>query len=199
MPTLTDAEIYQSVVLAGFPADAQITAIAVALAESGGNSDATNTNADGSTDYGLFQINSVHADLLRGKDWKNPVTNAMMALAVSSNGTNWHPWVAYDSGAWTVYIARARAAAHAKPGLKAHEGSGNGPIGGAVGGVVNGWEAIGNFFSILLDGRTWVRIAYVVVGFVVILVALSLLTEVDNKIAKAGIELAVFRKVGMKK
>lgn len=67
---------------AGFPAEQQVTAVAVAGAESGYDPTATHLNADGSTDFGLWQINSVHHDLLTQGDWRDPAANARMALAV---------------------------------------------------------------------------------------------------------------------
>ena len=54
---------------AGFPAEQVITAVAIAGAESGYDPAATHLNSDGSTDYGLWQINSIHTVLLTQGDW----------------------------------------------------------------------------------------------------------------------------------
>ena len=45
---------------AGFKGDSLVIAVAVALAESSGKSDAMNYNTDGSYDVGMWQINTVH-------------------------------------------------------------------------------------------------------------------------------------------
>lgn len=72
-----------------------ITAIAVSLAESGGDSSAISP----SHDYGLWQINEanfaalgVSLDTIR-----DPATNARCAIRMSGNGTNWAAWCT----AWT--------------------------------------------------------------------------------------------------
>lgn len=70
-------------------------AAAVAMAESGGNSNSFNSNGNGSTDRGLWQINSVHGSL----STFDPIANARAAVQISSNGTNWRPWcVAWSNG-----------------------------------------------------------------------------------------------------
>lgn len=46
---------------AGFSGDDAVIAVAIAGMESGFRTDATNTNTDSSTDYGLWQINSSHS------------------------------------------------------------------------------------------------------------------------------------------
>jgi len=75
-------------------------AAAVAQAESGGNPGASNKNSDGSIDRGLWQINSVHGSL----SVFDPAANARAAIKISSNGTNWSPWVTYNTGAYRKYL-----------------------------------------------------------------------------------------------
>ena len=104
---LSPVEIGQAAVAAGFPADQIPMAVAVALAESGGRPDATNKNRNGSTDYGLWQINSIHGGLLREGSWANPADNAKMAYKVwSQAGKSWRPWVAFKTGAAGAIMAR---------------------------------------------------------------------------------------------
>ena len=76
-------------------------AAAVAIAESGGKSDATNTNTNGSVDRGLWQINSVHG----GQSTFDPIANAKAAVKISSNGKNWSPWVTFNTGAYKKYLS----------------------------------------------------------------------------------------------
>ena len=50
---VTPQQIAGYAIAAGFPPDQIATAVAVALAESGGETTATNKNSNGSIDYGL--------------------------------------------------------------------------------------------------------------------------------------------------
>src|SRR5229473_3757854 len=67
----------------------------VARAESAGREYATNSNTDGSTDIGYWQINnSAHP----GMAVFDPIGNAKSAIRISGNGTDWHLWVTYEKG-----------------------------------------------------------------------------------------------------
>lgn len=80
---------------AGGSAQTAAMAAVVALAESGGNPNATNSNGDGSMDRGLWQINSVHGPL----STTDPMANARAAISISAGGSNWRPWcVAWSDG-----------------------------------------------------------------------------------------------------
>jgi len=89
----------------GNPAAADIAA-AIALAESGGDSTASNTNSDGSIDRGFWQINSVHGAL----STFDITGNVKAAIQVSNNGKNWSPWVTYVSGAFRKFLSPTTAA-----------------------------------------------------------------------------------------
>lgn len=65
----------------------------IAMAESGGNSNAISPTAD----YGLWQINASNGSLAT----LNPLQNAQSAVALSGNGANWNPWTTYTSGAYS--------------------------------------------------------------------------------------------------
>lgn len=67
-----------------------VMAVAVAFAESGGNADAQSP----SSDYGLWQINSIwfgHWNLNSG-NWNQPGINADAAIQISGNGSNFAAW-----------------------------------------------------------------------------------------------------------
>lgn len=70
--------------------NARVIAVSVSLAESGGDSVAVSP----SSDYGLWQINSIHFGSvgIDAHNWNNVDVNARAAIAISSNGTNWGPW-----------------------------------------------------------------------------------------------------------
>lgn len=78
------------------------TMAAIAMAESSGNTQAIDHDANGSTDYGLWQINSVHGynpTLLLS----NPLYNAKAAVAVY-NSSGLGAWTTYTSGAYEKYL-----------------------------------------------------------------------------------------------
>ena len=93
-----------------FPADQVAMATAVAGAESSWNPTAVNKAARGN--YGLWQINSVHNNLLDAKNWRTPADNAWMAFQVwdAADGTkgngrgSWKPWSVYNSGSYKAYL-----------------------------------------------------------------------------------------------
>lgn len=92
----------------GFAGNSLQIAVAVALAESSGVIDATHLNLDGSIDYGLWQINSVHvASGFSPVNAFDPVYNASWAWRISSGGTDWTPWTTYNSGAYLQYFGTA--------------------------------------------------------------------------------------------
>jgi len=83
----------------GNPQSAAVAA-AVAMAESGGNSQATDNDSNGSVDRGLWQINSIHG----AQSTYDVMGNARAAVAISNNGSNWSPWVTYNTGAYRKYL-----------------------------------------------------------------------------------------------
>jgi hypothetical protein len=93
------------------------TAVAVALAESGGDAykDNKGLNVDGSTDWGMWQINDrAHPNLAGWDNWYDATTNARMAKQVyddrARTGRNgWSAWSAYTSGAYKTHIPAAQA------------------------------------------------------------------------------------------
>lgn len=100
MAVINASQIASYAYSAGFRGNALTMAIAIALAESGGNTTATNHNTNGSTDYGLWQINSSHSQYNPTLLLSNPAYNAQAAFQLSSNGSNWRPWcTAYSDGA----------------------------------------------------------------------------------------------------
>lgn len=185
---LSDNEIAGAVRDAGFPRYSWTVAVAVALAESSGNPTATNHNTNGSTDYGLFQINSVHSDLLSKHNWQDPTDNARMALAISAHGNNWTPWTTFNNGRYRMYLPRAKAAT-GEPATP----SGGGTDGTSPGVVTAGFPGIGgvgDFFSLLKNPETWKRLSWLIAGGFLILLAVSRMTSIDNQVlggvVKAG-------------
>jgi Lysozyme like domain len=101
---------------AGFSGDPLVTAIAVAMAESSCDPDATNTNGptagcpNGSVDRGLWQINSCYHSEVSAACAFDPQCNADAAYRISSGGSDWTQWSTYNSGAYRQYLDDAAAA-----------------------------------------------------------------------------------------
>ena len=68
----------------------------IARAESGGRQYATDNDGNGTVDRGYWQVNSIHGAL----STYDPAGNARAAVELSGDGTNWSPWVTYQTGAY---------------------------------------------------------------------------------------------------
>jgi hypothetical protein len=69
----------------------------IAMAESGGNQYATHDDSDGSVDEGFWQVNTVNGAYAT----YSALGNAESAVALSHDGTDWEPWVTYQTGAYS--------------------------------------------------------------------------------------------------
>ena len=98
----------------GFHGHGLDTAVAVAMAESGGHPMSHNPDVStGDNSYGLFQINMLGAlgpsrrqefGLTSNNQLYDPLTNARIAFKMSDGGTNWTPWSTYKTGAYQRYL-----------------------------------------------------------------------------------------------
>lgn len=121
MSTLSPEQIAEHAHAAGFRGRDLSTAVAVALAESGGRTHAHNSTPPDDS-YGLWQVNMLGAlgperrrqfGLDADRDLFDPATNAAAAYAISGRGESFRPWTAYTSGRHERYLDRARRAAAA--------------------------------------------------------------------------------------
>lgn len=96
----------------GYDWDVRV-AYAVCMAESGGNPTIDNAglNRDGTVDYGLMQINSIHADMVGGdlESLRNPEVNMRVAYslyqgAMRRDQPGFQPWSAYNNGKYLNYL-----------------------------------------------------------------------------------------------
>jgi len=110
----------------GFKGAAVGIAVAIALAESGGDSSATHPNSNGSVDYGLWQINSIHTEYNYARLISDVTYNATAAFQLSSGGTNWTPWRTYQTGAYKQYLGSVGGGGTSAPTSKAIKGTSNG-------------------------------------------------------------------------
>lgn len=77
---------------------------AIALAESGGYSQAKHTNTNGTVDQGLWQINSSNSKLYKGHNIFDVQENAHVAKRLAAGGKGLNNWTTYTSGAYKKYL-----------------------------------------------------------------------------------------------
>lgn len=110
MSTLTGPQIAKLIVDSGWFKASDVTQVdtltAIALAESGGKTDAISPTRD----YGLFQINkAAHPDLFLLYRWEDPAQNVLMARKVyQAAGNSLTPWSTFKSGAYRQYLGQSR-------------------------------------------------------------------------------------------
>lgn len=118
MAHLSDLQLARVAKSAGFQGEGLVDAIAVALAESDGVTDAVNTtgNHPPSRDRGLWQINDYWHPEVTDAEAFDAARNASAAYGISSRGTKWTQWATWNSGSYRQFLARARAAVAALGG-----------------------------------------------------------------------------------
>ena len=115
--TLNKKQVLAVCFLVGFRHHRLIKAAATAGAESAWDYTSSYYNTNGSIDRGLFQINTVHADL-DDHDAYLPIPNARYAFRLSHEGQNFSPWYAYGGARYFLYYAICAASyAASKAGL----------------------------------------------------------------------------------
>lgn len=193
--TLEDEEIANVVQQAGFSSTRRhrniredVTAIAVVLAESGGDPTAHNdTPPDDS--YGLFQIN-MYGDLRDERAQRynldslanlyEPRKNAEVAYDIFQRAGSFRPWSVYTSGSYLRFIPRAQAAAD-------NPSEGIPTLGDTASRNVPGASALADISSLaefVTNEDNWRRVALFVGGGALIIVGLVLaLTGQARRIA----------------
>lgn len=158
MAVLSDKDIATAAGSGGFRDKDLEIAVAVALAESGGNPEAYNTIGAGH--YGLWQISKLHQSLFKKYAWKRPSDNAKMAYEVwKSQG--WSAWTTYTNNKYKMFSARAK---------NAVESFGASPIDSATGNLkeqIPGYAALEdlqNLIDFSSDKTNWIRVGYFLGG-----------------------------------
>lgn len=192
---------------AGFRGSALTTAVAVAMAESGGDPAALNTSDPG-TSRGLMQINLGAHPNYAGSNLFDPQTNFNAAYAVyHAAGNSFRPWSTFTNG---TYAANLNIAQNAVSGLNTTDlvNSGQSSICDAPvvipipfcppnspGGTANSQGGPGNaissaqdFFTNFGDWLNPLRLVELIGGMALIGIGLLLLIVPD--VAKAGIKAA---------
>jgi hypothetical protein len=173
-------ELVASVGLSGEPAR---IAVAVALAESSGRTDAI---GDGGASIGLWQIHMPSHPRFTKGELLTPGGNARAMMAVSGGGANWRPWTMYRNGTYKQYLDPA--------------GSLSGPVISGIGEVVDtaqdaakatsgALRILGDAIGTLTDPAWWKRLGVGAAGILLLLVAgvfliRSLVVDTVGKIAR---------------
>lgn len=195
MAKLPPEEIARLALSAGVPRDQAAKAVAIALAESGGDPYAHNGDAPDNS-YGLWQINMYgnmgparrkQFGIANNADLYTPAVNARAMYEISGGGRNWNPWTTYTRGTWMTYSVVAGAAVEKATGIDR-------------GIDIPGVTQLGNIkkaVDTLTNPGTWIVLGVMGLGFVLILIALAKMTG-DNKLSattKAIVGAVVTRKV----
>lgn len=205
MATLSPGQLASYAKGAGFTGTDVAVAVAVALAESGGRTDAVGDKSIGGS-YGLWQIYSKAHPWITSQNWSDPAVNARAAKRVFDEaGGSWRPWSTFKNGSAATYQNTGTMAA-AQVGFvipnvpnlrdlfggKGSDGGGDG--GGWLDGIPDpgdaldaGKETAKGVLTIadaveksarwLADRDNWVRMLYVAGGAVVIVVAARMLVN----------------------
>jgi|1185.fasta_scaffold06180_3 hypothetical protein len=185
---ISDSQIAAFAKQAGVKGDNLAIAVAVALAESGGDTESHNPIPPDDS-YGLWQINFFGGLARERKAWfgvtnlfalYDPALNAKYMYRLSNGGTNWTAWTTYTSGKYRVYLARGKVAAQ-----NAGEPVGQYPFtpdNPNTSALTNLGKAIGT----LSDPEMWTRIAMFLIGFMLSLYAFMKMTGASGQIATAA-------------
>jgi hypothetical protein len=151
---------------------------AIALAESGGKVDAQHTNSDGSIDYGLLQVNSVH-----GYD-PNCLLKAECNIDKAHEvwlSQGYGAWTTYNTGAWKLFRNKDT---NIQSGM---QGKASAAV-GAGKDVVNKISSVGDLISWVTDPSTWARVGKGVMGSTLIILGVGgIVLIVANKAASSPV------------
>lgn len=185
--TYTANQIADVAIKAGFPRDQVPTAIAVALAESGGKLNAFN-NRPPDLSYGLWQIN-MYGPLgePRRRQFGINSNEALFGSQINANaakkvwdGQGWGGWSTYKDGKYRAFMVVAVLAAQNPTGT-ADVTPGEGDVITEIGGKIP--DAIRDFVLFILKslGPFFLRTAGFVGGGILVIVAIVLYVRSQNK------------------
>lgn len=188
MATLSRAELQRLVTAAGFTGKDADIAVAVALAESGGNPRAHNSTPPDDS-YGLFQINMLGAlgpdrrkrfGLSSNADLFDPATNARVAYSIFK-ASGWSPWTTYTRGTYKKHMTGDTGAETEAPSTVSAPVQDGGLFG--IGAAVNsfGETFMKGFASV---GAVIVAVVLLILGIVILLRSQVTSIVPGGKIAK---------------
>lgn len=199
MATLDAKTIAGVATNAGFSGEDLVVAVAIAFAESSGNTHAHNGNAGtGDNSYGLWQINMLGSmgparrrqfDISKNEDLYQPNTNASAAYKLYKSRGSFKDWSTYNNGSYKTHLNKARKGAKDNNGaavamgtVEGGTGTGTGfSIGGLdvgipgipdIGGAITGaFNAFGrNLFKLGMNaGGLIVAAIFLIIGMVILM------------------------------
>jgi len=194
--TLSAKQIAQVAATAGFnkSEDMLTKAVAVALAESGGETTAVSSTG---CCHGLWQIN-VEVHPYTKTQMQDPAQNAAAAFSISKQGTNWNPWSAYTNASYLLHMPTAK---DAVKGLTVTPGQGffpeNSPAGEVEDALSEGYD---QFMEPINATREWIsdrnnifRILKVLAGVVMIAAGVVLVAKPLAESAVGGVAGSVVK------
>lgn len=180
------AEIAQAAYAAGIRDVTDLgRAVAVALAESGGNPRAHNPVPPDDS-YGLWQINMIGSlgparrqqfGISSNADLFDPATNAKAMVAISGGGKNWKPWTTYGGMRYLAFLPVANGAAAGVAGGNAVSDAAGGAVDAVTEPIQVGVGAVVKAGEWLSDRNNWFRIGKVAVGAALVVSGLSAITR----------------------
>lgn len=146
-------------------------AVAIALAESGGDELAEGPEIEHGTAKGLWQIYPADESMFDPKANATAAYNKYVAA-----GKRFTPWSTYNSRAYLVKLPAAEIAVKATHRDRpAFTGGGTGFVHDVIAFTGNIGHDVAAFFAWITSGQTWIRLGEVVGGAILLLVALWLL------------------------
>lgn len=193
---LADSAIAGYAQAAGLSGQNVAIAVAIAIAESGGNPNAHNAVPPDDS-YGLWQINMLGSlgpqrrsalGISSNTQLYDPSINARAMAMISSGGSNWKPWTTYTRGTYQLFMSRGQAAA-GNP--SAAPGGAAGLPGATPVGLGVSLTSVNKAIDYLTDPATYIRASMLIGGVAFLLFGLSKMVGADPvKLAK----LAVLKK-----
>lgn len=105
MTQLSRNQLYRYAQQAGFTGFGLDIIVAIAQAESGGNTQATNCNNPGGTcDRGVLQINNYWHSEVNNACAYDPGCAFKQAYRISQNGTNFTPWSTFTNNNYKTFL-----------------------------------------------------------------------------------------------
>lgn len=188
---LSDGQIAALAAAQGLSGRALVVAVAVALAESDGDASINGPNVTTNWGNGNFRTHAVGLwQILLGPGrpnevaLRNPTTNAQWMKKLSSGGKNWQPWEAYTNGRYLRYWTRAQKAAK-NPSAVPPSGSTDAEQ--AISLNPLDWaDAASDFFELITDPVTWLRVAMVLGGGVMFAIGLFMMSGQAERAGQAA-------------
>lgn len=171
-------------------------AVAVALAESGGNASAHNAKPPDDS-YGLWQINMYGSlgpqrraafTIASNSQLLDPKTNAHAMYLTSGHGKNWSPWSTFKSNAYLKYMDRGTTAAKAV--IAAAPDSGKGGLFDGLKEIVDVPGAIGKGVSAFNANVTRIFSNFALVMVASILLILGVVILIREPLKNAALKTA---------